>query len=62
MSANTYRITRGSFLLPDGSYASAGQLIELPEDVAAAHPDRLEPVALDATTQPEVAATQEPEA
>jgi hypothetical protein len=44
MSLNHYRITRGSFLLPGGRYATPGDVIELPEDVAAANAYRLEPV------------------
>ena len=32
-----------SFRLPDGSLASAGDVIELPSDVAAAHPGSVEP-------------------
>lgn len=48
----TYRITRGSFVLPDGSQAHTGELIELPADVAQAHASRLEAVDLEAATRP----------
>ena len=33
-----------SFRLPDGSLATAGDVIELPSDVAAAHPGSVEPI------------------
>lgn len=60
MSAKTYRITRGSFVQPDGSTVNAGALIDLPDDVATEHAARLEPVDLDAATQPDGA--EEPQA
>jgi len=37
-----YRITSGSFRMPDGTLKTAGEEIELASDVAASHADKLE--------------------
>ena len=43
--AQPYRIRAGAtFVHPDGSRATGGQLIELDDDVAQAHAEKLEPV------------------
>lgn len=49
--AQPYRIRAGvAFVHADGSRATGGQLIELDDDVAQAHADKLEPVQAPALT------------
>ena len=52
--AKLYTIVRGTFRESDGSLKVAGQVIELEDDVAASHTDRIEPVDLESATAPAV--------
>jgi hypothetical protein len=54
--AQPYRIRAGAaFVRADGSRATGGQLIELDDDVAQAHADKLEPVPVEPVQAPALA-------
>jgi hypothetical protein len=61
--ARKYIIRSGcSFRLDDGSLATGGEVIELEDDVATAHADKVEPVPVEPALDGTAPADQAPEA